>query len=48
MTFHLTLERDALSNDDDPAGRWQYEGGRVFERERQVNIHVPRQLLAFG
>jgi hypothetical protein len=47
MTLHLTLERDALSNDDDPAGRWQYEGGRVFERERQavlLHFDTPRKM----
>jgi hypothetical protein len=47
MTFHLTLERDALSNDDDPAGRWQYEGGRVFERERQVGFYAVTRRVTF-
>ena len=35
-TLHLTLERDTLSNADDAAGRWQYEGGRVLDRHQHV------------
>ncbi|AYB39786.1 hypothetical protein [Brevibacillus laterosporus] len=29
--MNLTLNRLSLTNVDDPAGGWQYEGGRVFE-----------------
>jgi hypothetical protein len=38
MALHLTLERDVLSNDDDPAGLWQYEGGKVFEHDGHVGF----------
>ncbi|MGD0829973.1 MAG: hypothetical protein ABR907_03450 [Terracidiphilus sp.] len=30
------LKQLALTNVDDPAGRWQFEGGQVLENERQV------------
>lgn len=34
--MNLTLTQHSLSNVDDAAGRWQFEGGEVF----QQNIHI--------
>jgi hypothetical protein len=31
-----TLVRDCLNNADDPAGRWQIEGGKVFQGKQHV------------
>jgi hypothetical protein len=31
-----TLVRDCLNNVEDVAGRWQIEGGKVFERKEHV------------
>jgi hypothetical protein len=32
----LTLVRDCLNNVDDGAGRWQIEGGKVFQKKEHV------------
>ena len=32
----LTLVRDCLNNVDDGAGRWQIEGGKIFEKKEHV------------
>jgi len=32
----LTLVRDCLNNVDDIAGRWQIEGGKVFDKNQHV------------
>jgi len=32
----LTLVRDCLNNVDDIAGRWQIEGGKVFDKKQHV------------
>jgi hypothetical protein len=34
LTYELV--RECLNNVDDVAGRWQIEGGKVFERKRHV------------
>lgn len=47
MALNLRLQRDALANDDDAAGRWQYEGGRVFEREQQVGFYAVTRRVTF-
>jgi hypothetical protein len=47
MALQLTLERDALANDDDPAGRWQYEGGKVFEGQQQVGFYAVTRRVTF-
>jgi hypothetical protein len=47
MVLQLTLERDALSNDDDPAGRWQYEGGRVFRDGEHVGFYAVTRRVTF-
>ncbi len=36
MPFTLILNRKALNNVDDVAGRWQFEGGSVTEGNRHV------------
>ena len=48
--LHLTLERDSLTNDDDPAGRWQYEGGQALDREKRhvANYAVTRRVTIGG
>lgn len=46
-TLHLTLERAALTNDDDPGGRWQYEGGKVLERGKPVGFYASTKRVVF-
>lgn len=36
MALVLELKRLALTNVDDPAGRWQFEGGQVFQKTEHV------------
>ena len=45
--MNLKLERDALDNDDDVSGRWQYEGGKVFEDGRQVGYYASTKRVEF-
>ncbi|TMQ19102.1 MAG: hypothetical protein E6J90_18680, partial [Deltaproteobacteria bacterium] len=39
--------RDALTNDDDAAGRWQYEGGKVTEKDKQVGYYAVTRRVTF-
>jgi hypothetical protein len=48
MALTLTLERSVLNNVDDAAGRWQYEGGRVFEETRDVGWYAGTKRVIFG
>ena len=48
MALTLTLERSVLNNVDDAAGRWQYEGGRVFEATRDVGWYAGTKRVIFG
>jgi hypothetical protein len=48
MALTLTLERTALNNVEDAAGRWQYEGGRVFEATRDVGWYAGTTRVIFG
>jgi hypothetical protein len=48
MAFTLMLERTVLNNVDDAAGRWQYEGGTVFEDKRQVGFYASTKRVIFG
>ncbi len=50
MTLQFTLEDEGLSNDDDAAGRWQYEGGRVFDANKHqvANYAVTRRVTFSG
>jgi hypothetical protein len=36
MALTYNLDRLALTNVDDPAGRWQFEGGQVYENKKHV------------
>jgi hypothetical protein len=36
MALTYTLVRDCLNNVEDNAGRWQIEGGKVFEKKQHV------------
>ena len=36
MSLTYELVRDCLNNVEDGAGRWQVEGGKVFEKKRHV------------
>lgn len=35
-TLSLTLNQLSLTNVDDAAGRWQFEGGEVFQENRHI------------
>ncbi len=48
MALTLTLERTVLKNVDDLAGRWQYEGGKVFEDRRDVGFYASTKRVVFG
>jgi hypothetical protein len=48
MALTLTLERTVLNNVDDPAGCWQFEGGRVFEEKRDVGFYASTKRVVFG
>ncbi|MFL6260679.1 MAG: hypothetical protein ACJ76Y_13275 [Thermoanaerobaculia bacterium] len=36
MSLTLTLKRESLTNVDDAAGRWQFEGGEALQEGRHV------------
>ena len=36
MALTYTLERECLNNVEDNAGRWQIDGGKVFQRRKHV------------
>src|SRR3989442_3637865 len=36
MALTYTLVRECLNNVEDVAGRWQIEGGKVLQKEKQV------------
>lgn len=44
----LTLRRATLKNVDDPAGRWQHEGGKVFKGATQVGNYAITRRVTFG
>ena len=48
MALVLILERMTLQNVDDAAGRWQFEGGSVVERDRQVGHYASTKRVIFG
>jgi hypothetical protein len=47
MTLTLNLHRDTLTNVDDPAGRWQYEGGTALENSKQVAHYASTKRVVF-
>ncbi len=48
MAITLMLERTTLHNVDDVAGRWQYEGGTVFQDKRQIGYYASTKRVIFG
>jgi hypothetical protein len=48
MPMTLALQRDVLNNVDDVAGRWQHEGGKVFEKDKQVAWYASTKRVTFG
>ena len=48
MALTLMLERTTLNNVNDVAGRWQFEGGRALERDREVGYYASIKRVIFG
>jgi hypothetical protein len=48
MALVLMLERAMLQNVDDAAGRWQFEGGTVVEKDRKVGHYASTKRVIFG
>ena len=44
----LTLRQSTLRNVDDAAGRWQFEGGKVFEGGKQVAYYASTKRVIYG
>ena len=47
MALVLKLNRLALTNVDDPAGRWQFEGGQVLQGREQVGNNASVKRVTF-
>ena len=47
MALTFELKRLALTNVDDAAGRWQYEGGQVFQGREQVANYASANRVTF-
>src|SRR5260370_39718859 len=47
MPLVLTLKQLALTNVNDPAGRWQFEGGQVFQKEEHVANYASVKRVTF-
>src|SRR5260370_42472476 len=47
MPLVLTLKQLALTNVNDPAGRWQFEGGQVFQKEGHVANYASVKRVTF-
>lgn len=47
MALTLHLKREALTNVDDPAGRWQFEGGEVLEKEKHIANYASIKRVVF-
>lgn len=47
MALILTMKRDVLQNVDDSAGRWQYEGGKVFDEKKHVAYYASTKRVIF-
>lgn len=41
------VKRLALTNVDDPAGRWQFEGGQILEKEKHVANYASIKRVTF-
>lgn len=44
----LSMSRETLRNVEDGAGRWQFEGGKVFEGERHVAHYSTTRRVTTG
>jgi hypothetical protein len=47
MAMVFELKRLALTNVDDPAGRWQFEGGQVLQGREQVGNYASVKRVTF-
>ena len=47
MALKYTLVRECLNNIEDPAGRWQIEGGRVLEKDTHIARILVNSLTAW-
>ena len=47
MTVY-NLVRHSLNNVDDIAGRWQHEGGEVFQKDKKVGNYASTKRVTFG
>lgn len=47
MPLVLTFTQKALNNVDDPAGRWQFEGGSVAQGEKHVANYASIKRVTF-
>ena len=48
MATTYQLKRKTLNNVDDVAGRWQHEGGDVFQKEKPVGHYASHKRVIFG
>jgi hypothetical protein len=48
MSTIYQLQRKALHNVDDVAGRWQHEAGNVLQREKPVGQYAIYRRVTFG
>jgi len=48
MALVLELKQLALTNVDDPAGRWQFEGGQVFQKTEHVGNYASVKRVTFN
>ena len=44
----FNLVRHSLNNVDDVAGRWQHEGGEVFQKDKKVGNYASTKRVTFG
>jgi len=47
MPLVLTFKQLALTNVNDPAGRWQFEGSQVFQKEEHVANYASVKRVTF-
>ena len=48
MATTYQLKRKTLTNVDDPAGRWQHEGGDVMLKEKPVGHYASHKRVTMG
>lgn len=47
MPLVLNLKREALTNVDDAAGRWQFDGGEVYQKAKHVAHYASVKRVVF-